>query len=129
MQGKKYSGDINRVQEISEISRALKAVARELNVPVLALSQLNRAVEQRSPKIPQLSDLRDSGSLEQDSDVVIFIYREDYYEPKSERKNIADILIKKHRHGPTGQVELFFRQEQMRFENLEKKIAGEQGQP
>ncbi|MFY9484412.1 MAG: replicative DNA helicase [Patescibacteria group bacterium] len=128
MEGRKRSGDINRVQEISEISRSLKAIARELNIPVLALSQLSRAVEQRSPKIPQLADLRDSGTIEQDSDVVMFIYREDYYEPKTERKNIADILIKKHRHGPTGQVELFFRQEQMRFENLEKKVVGEVAQ-
>lgn len=272
MESKKRTADLNRVQEISEISRALKAVARELNVPVLALSQLSRAVEQRSPKIPQLADLRESGclaadteiirpdtgksvpikqlvgqsiampvlamgghmaigrqlmvkafysgrkqvfrletasgksikasanhpfhtingwkrldtlkvgepvltfrrmflgnieqctkiwdpivsvvplgiedvydatvagvhnfvandfivhnSIEQDADVVMFIYREDYYEPKTERKGIADILIKKHRHGPTGQVELYFRQEQMRFENLEKKMGIEPG--
>ncbi len=117
----RYTADVNRVQEISEISRSLKALARELNVPVLTLSQLSRAVEQRSPKIPQLADLRESGSIEQDADVVMFIYREDYYEPKTERRNIADIFIKKHRNGPTGQVELYFKSEQMKFENLERR--------
>lgn len=111
----------SRVQEISEISRGLKALARELNVPVLAISQLSRAVEMRSPKIPQLADLRESGTIEQDSDVVMFIYREDYYDPDSERKNMADILIKKHRNGPTGQVELYFAPEQMKFKSVEKK--------
>ncbi|TSC92553.1 MAG: Replicative DNA helicase [Candidatus Berkelbacteria bacterium Licking1014_7] len=113
--------DGSRVQEISEISRGIKAVARELNVPVLALSQLSRAVESRHPKIPQLSDLRDSGSLEQDADVVMFIYREDYYEPETERKNIADILIKKHRNGPTGSVELYFWGNKMAFRDIERK--------
>ncbi|TSC93608.1 MAG: Replicative DNA helicase [Candidatus Berkelbacteria bacterium Licking1014_85] len=121
MEGRRKTGDPNRVQEISEISRSLKGIARELNVPVVALSQLSRAVEQRHPKIPQLSDLRDSGTIEQDSDVVMFIYREDYYEPDTERKNIADILIKKHRNGPIGQVELFFIPEQMKFVDLEKR--------
>lgn len=121
MQGVKRSGDYNRVQEISEISRGLKAVARELNVPVLALSQLSRAVEQRPQKIPQLSDLRESGSIEQDADVVMFIYREDYYDPETDRKNIADILIRKHRHGPIGQIELFFQAENVCFRNLERK--------
>ncbi len=111
----------NRVQEISEISRGLKGMARELNVPVIALSQLSRSVEQRSPKIPQLSDLRESGSIEQDADVVMFIYREDYYEKDTERKNIADILIKKHRNGPTGDVELFFQPEQTLFRSLDRK--------
>jgi replicative DNA helicase len=111
----------SRVQEISEISRSLKALARELNVPVLAVSQLSRAVEQRPSHIPQLADLRESGSIEQDADVVIFIYREDYYDKDTERKNIADILIKKHRNGPIGQVELYFVPEQMRFTDLEKK--------
>ena len=99
----------NRVQEVSEISRALKSLARELNVPVLALSQLSRAVESRNPPIPQLSDLRESGSIEQDADVVMFIYREDQYKDKSSKKpHIADILIKKHRNGPTGSIELYF---------------------
>lgn len=111
----------NRVQEISEISRGLKGLAREINVPVIALSQLSRSVEQRSPKIPQLSDLRESGSIEQDADVVMFIYREDYYEKDTEKKNIADILIKKHRNGPTGEVELFFQPEQTLFRSINKQ--------
>lgn len=111
----------SRVAEVSEISRALKALARELNVPVLALSQLSRAVEMRTPKIPQLADLRESGSIEQDADVVMFIYREDYYDKDTDRKNIADIFIKKHRHGPIGQVELYFIPEQMKFRSIEKK--------
>jgi len=114
------AGSDNRVQEISEISRGLKGLAREINVPVIALSQLSRSVEQRSPKIPQLSDLRESGSIEQDADVVMFIYREDYYEKDSEKKNIADILIKKHRNGPTGEVELFFQPEQTLFKSIDK---------
>src|SRR5690606_40875223 len=104
----RYSSDANRVQEISEISRGLKSIARELNVPLIALSQLSRSVESRSPQIPQLADLRESGSIEQDADVVAFIYREEYYKPDTERKNITDILIKKHRNGPTGGVELYF---------------------
>ena len=118
MSGRNSSGD-NRVQEISEISRGLKGLARELNVPVIALSQLSRSVEMRSPKIPQLSDLRESGSIEQDADVVMFIYREDYYEKESERKGMADLLIKKHRNGPTGEVELFFQPEQMLFKSVD----------
>jgi replicative DNA helicase len=119
MSGGSNSSD-NRVQEISEISRGLKGLARELNVPVIALSQLSRSVEQRSPKIPQLSDLRESGSIEQDADVVMFIYREDYYEKETEKKNIADILIKKHRNGPTGDVELFFQPDQTLFKNIDR---------
>jgi len=115
----------NRVQEISEISRSLKGLARELEIPVVALSQLSRAVEQRPDKIPQLSDLRESGSIEQDADVVMFIFREDYYKPDTDRKFIADILIKKHRNGPVGQIELFFKPEQMKFKNLEKKHKAE----
>ncbi len=121
MEGARTSSDSNRVQEISEISRGLKAMARELNVPVLALSQLSRAVEQRHPKIPQLSDLRESGSIEQDADVVMFLYREDYYEKDSERKNITDVLIRKHRNGPTGDVSLFFVPEQTKYYNLDKQ--------
>lgn len=113
--------DGNRVQEISEISRGLKGLARELNVPVLALSQLSRAVEQRPNKIPQLSDLRESGSIEQDADVVMFIYREDYYDPQTENKNIAQILIKKHRNGPIGEIELYFVPQQTKYFNLDKK--------
>jgi len=126
MQGENSSySDANRVQEISEISRGLKGLARELNVPVLALSQLSRAVEQRPRHIPQLSDLRESGSLEQDADVVMFIYREDYYDKESEKKNIAEILIRKHRHGPTGEVELYFVPEQLSFRTIEKRESEE----
>ncbi len=111
----------SRVEEVSEISRSLKGLARELNVPVIALSQLSRAVESRPDRRPQLSDLRESGSIEQDADVVMFIYRDDYYDKDSERKNIADVLIRKHRNGPVGQVELYFKPEQMLFTNLDKK--------
>lgn len=119
--GARFGGDGNRVQEISEISRGLKGIARELNVPLIALSQLSRSVESRSPQIPQLQDLRESGSIEQDADVVAFIYREDYYNPESERKNITDIFIKKHRNGPTGAVELFFDREKQRFRSIDTK--------
>jgi replicative DNA helicase len=121
--GHRFGGDSNRVQEISEISRGLKAIARELNVPLIALSQLSRSVESRSPQIPQLADLRESGSIEQDADVVAFIYREDYYNPETDRKNITDIFIKKHRNGPTGQVELYFDKEKQRFRSLDKRQA------
>jgi len=110
------------VRQTTEISRALKILARELEVPVLALSQLSRAVEQRSPHIPRLSDLRESGSLEQDADVVLFIYREDFYDPNSPRKNIADIIIAKHRNGPMGKVELYFDDTRVSFRNLEKAL-------
>ena len=123
MSGGRYGGDGNRVQEISEISRGLKGIARELNVPVLALSQLSRSVESRSPQIPQLADFRESGSIEQDADVVAFIYREEYYKPDTERKNVADILIKKHRNGPTGAIELYFDREKQRFSSLDTKHA------
>jgi len=109
------------VQQITEISRSLKSLAKELNVPVLALSQLSRAVEQRTPQIPRLSDLRESGSLEQDSDVVLFIYREDRYRPDTPRKNIADVIVAKHRNGPTGRVELYFDEQTVSFKNLENK--------
>lgn len=120
--GAKYGGDANRVQEISEISRGLKSVARELNVPVIALSQLSRSVESRNPQIPQLSDLRESGSIEQDADVVMFLYRDDYYNPDtSEKPNILDILIQKHRNGPTGKVELYYDLERQKIMNLDKK--------
>ncbi|MGB4967639.1 MAG: replicative DNA helicase [Candidatus Saccharimonadales bacterium] len=121
--GSRFGGDANRVQEISEISRGLKGVARELNVPVIALSQLSRSVENRNPQIPQLSDLRESGSIEQDADVVAFLYREDYYNPDSERKNIMDVLIKKHRNGPTGGVELYFDRDKQRIRSLDTVYA------
>lgn len=110
----------NRVQEISEISRALKSLARDLSIPILALSQLSRAVEMRPSKIPQLSDLRESGAIEQDADVVLMMYREDYYEEDSERKGITDVYIRKHRNGPIGHVELAFKKEQMKFLDIEK---------
>jgi replicative DNA helicase len=106
------SGDTrsdNRVQEVSYISRNLKALARELNVPILAAAQLSRAVEQRTDKHPVLSDLRESGSLEQDADIVMFIYRPDQYEENSLRENIAEIIVAKHRNGPVGTVDLVFR--------------------
>jgi len=109
------------VQQVTEISRALKGLARELNIPVLALSQLSRAVEQRSPQIPRLSDLRESGGLEQDADVVLFIFREDRYRSDTARKNIADIIIAKHRNGPIGKVELYFDDRIVSFRNLEKE--------
>ena len=96
----------NRVQEVAELSRSLKIMAKELNVPVVCLSQLSRASEQRSDKRPMLSDLRESGAIEQDADIVMFIYRDDYYDEESENKNIAEIIIAKNRHGATGTVEL-----------------------
>ncbi len=114
--------DGNRVQEMSQISRALKGIARELKIPVLAVSQLSRAVESRPDKIPQLADLRESGSIEQDADVVMFIYREDYYKPDTDKKNIAQIMVKKHRNGPTGNVELYFEANKLSFRNLEKNV-------
>lgn len=120
MSGTSASGD-NRVQEISEISRGLKAMARELNVPLLALSQLSRSVENRSPQIPQLADLRESGSIEQDADVVMFIYREDYYNPETERQHITDLLIKKHRNGPTGSIELYFHPDLLQFRDIDRR--------
>ncbi len=110
----------NRVQEISEISRALKSLGRELHVPIVAVSQLSRAVEQRPDKHPQLSDLRESGAIEQDADVVLMLYREDYYDPDTDRQGITDILIRKNRNGPIGRVELMFKKEQMRFYDIEK---------
>jgi replicative DNA helicase len=109
----------NRVQEISEISRGLKQLARELNVPVVALSQLSRAVEQRQTHVPMLSDLRESGSIEQDADVVMFIYREELYNPQTDKKNIAEIHVAKHRNGPVGVVPLRFFRDTTRFADLE----------
>lgn len=117
MQGTRR-GD-NRVQEVSEISRGLKGLARELNVPVLALAQLSRSVESRTDKVPQLSDLRESGSIEQDADVVVFIYREELYDPDTEKKGIAELHIKKHRNGPVGVVNLRFFEKTTRFADLE----------
>jgi replicative DNA helicase len=107
----------NRVQEVSYISRNLKVLARELNVPVLAAAQLSRAVEQRTDKRPVLSDLRESGSLEQDADIVMFIYRPDENDPDTVRQNVTEIMVAKHRNGPTGSVELVFRKDLAKFEN------------
>ncbi|MBM3151280.1 MAG: replicative DNA helicase [Chloroflexi bacterium] len=114
------SGDTrtdNRVQEVSYISRNLKALARELKTPVLAAAQLSRAVEQRTEKRPVLSDLRESGSLEQDADIVMFIYRPDQYEKDTVKQNVAEIMVAKHRNGPTGSIELIFRNNLAKFEN------------
>lgn len=115
----------SRQQEIAQISRSLKALARELNVPVLCLSQLNRGVEQRQEKRPMMSDLLESGSIEADADCVLFIYRDDYYNPESEKQNIAEIIVAKHRHGPIGTVELAFLKEFTRFYDLEKNYQPE----
>jgi replicative DNA helicase len=115
MQGRRQE---NRVQETSEISRALKGVARELNVPLLAVSQLSRAPEQRPNHVPMLSDLRESGSIEQDADIVMFIYRESVYNDDAEHPNLADVIIAKHRNGPTGKVKLFFKESQTKFLDL-----------
>jgi replicative DNA helicase len=109
----------NRVQEISEISRALKGLARELDIPVVALAQLSRAVESRQSHVPMLSDLRESGSIEQDADIVMFIYREDVYDAETEKKGIADIIVAKHRNGPVGTVHLRFFDRTARFADLE----------
>ncbi len=112
----------NRVMEISEISRALKGLARELDVPVVAAAQLSRAVEQRQDKRPQLSDLRDSGSIEQDADIVMFIYRDEYYNPDTtERPNIAEVAIAKHRNGPTGTIDLYWHGQLATFRNLQRQ--------
>ena len=109
------------VQQVSENSRALKGLARELNIPVLVISQLSRAVEQRVPSIPKLSDLRESGAIEQDADVVLFIYREDRYKENTERKGVAEIIIAKHRNGPVGKVEMFFDDQTVSFKSIEKR--------
>jgi replicative DNA helicase len=118
---------ISSVQQVTEISRSLKIMARELNVPILALSQLSRAVEQRTPKIPRLSDLRESGSLEQDADVVMFIYREETYHEDTPRKGIADLIIAKHRNGPIGRVEVAFDKQKASFRNIETRLDFQEG--
>jgi len=119
--GSRFATVANRVQEISEISRSLKILARELNVPVVALSQLSRSVESRSPQIPQLADLRESGSIEQDADIVMFLYREEYYNPETDKQNVTEILVKKHRNGPTGNLEVYFDRNYQRFRDLDLK--------
>lgn len=112
----------NRVQEMADISRGLKAVARELKVPIIALSQLNRSVEMRTDKRPQMSDLRESGSIEQDADIVMFLYRDDYYNPATQNKGVTELLIRKHRNGPTGTAELFFDREKQRFTDVKQPV-------
>jgi replicative DNA helicase len=111
-------GAENRQQEISDISRSLKALARELNIPVIAISQLSRAVELRTDHRPQLSDLRESGAIEQDADVVVLIMREEYYNPTQDNQGLAEIIIAKQRNGPVGSMKLAFIKEYTRFENL-----------
>ena len=114
------TGSENRQQEISEISRSLKALARELKVPLIAVSQLSRAVETRTDHRPQLSDLRESGAIEQDADVVALLLREEYYNPTDENRGLADVILAKQRNGPVGTVKLAFVKEYTRFENLAK---------
>jgi replicative DNA helicase len=115
----------NRATEISEISRSLKALAKELKVPVIALSQLNRGVEQRENKKPVMSDLRESGAIEQDADVILLIYREEFYDNNTTRKGIADIIIAKQRNGPTGEVQMTFLGQYTKFENYAPESYGE----
>ncbi len=120
MQGATGSRSENRQQEISEISRFLKGLAREMNVPVIALSQLSRSVESRQVKRPMLSDLRESGSLEQDADIVAFLYREDYYNPDTDKKNVTEVIVAKHRNGPVDTIQLFFHKQFTKFADLSK---------
>jgi replicative DNA helicase len=108
----------NRVQEVSQISRSLKILARDLDVPILALSQLSRAVEQRHDKRPILSDLRESGSIEQDADLVIFIYRDEYYNEESDQQGLAEVILAKHRNGPTDAIKLSFLKRYAKFADL-----------
>ena len=121
MQGRHTGSNDNRQQEVADISRSLKSLARELKVPVIALSQLSRSVENRQIKRPMLSDLRESGSLEQDADIVMFLYREDYYVKDTENQNITELIVAKHRNGPVDTVRLFFEKEITRFRNLAPK--------
>lgn len=122
MQGSKRSSNEGRQQEVSEISRSLKALARELNIPIIALSQLSRGVESRQVKRPMLSDLRDSGSIEQDADIVCLLYREDYYNQETENQNITELIVAKNRNGPVDTVNLFFHKKFTKFSSLIKKF-------
>ncbi|MGB9683125.1 MAG: DnaB-like helicase C-terminal domain-containing protein, partial [bacterium] len=115
----------NRVQEISKISRELKTMARELDIPVITLSQLSRAVEQRQDKRPQLSDLRESGAIEQEADLVLFLYRDEYYNNESPEKGTCEVILSKHRNGPTGTIKLGFNKEIMKFDNLKGGLIRE----
>lgn len=117
----KPGAQANRQQEISEISRSLKQLARELKVPVIALSQLSRSVEQRQDKRPMLSDLRESGAIEQDADMVAFLYRDDYYDPESEKKNMVEVIVAKHRNGPVGAVDLYFMKDIQKMVGMEHR--------
>lgn len=129
IEGSSSSAKENRQQEVSEISRSLKALARELEVPLIALSQLSRGVEQRQDKRPMMSDLRESGSIEQDADIVSFLYRDDYYDKESEKQNIIEIIISKQRNGPTGNVELAFIKEYNKFVDLDHRYDAAQIPP
>ena len=120
MTGRNGGNSDNRQQEISEISRNLKLIAREMDVPLIALSQLSRGVESRTDKRPVLSDLRESGAIEQDADVVMFLYRDDYYNPDTEKKGIAEVIIAKQRNGPIGTIELVWLPDYTKFANLQK---------
>jgi replicative DNA helicase len=122
--GSGYNANSNRVNEISAISRSLKEMARELNIPIIALSQLSRGVESRNEKRPMLSDLRDSGAIEQDADIVMLLYRDDYYNQESEATNVLEVNVAKHRNGQIGPVQLHFDRGKMKFTDIDKKQMG-----